>query len=145
MTAIEKTIHRLGGIATTAELLRAGHEGALIRLFAEYGRIMRVRKGWYADPSVDDAVLAACRVGGRLACLSALAFHGLGTPGPTRLHVSVPRSASRLRSSGNHRERLAERHDAAIVVHWSRSDPTGDRLTVSLSEAMAQAQACYRR
>jgi hypothetical protein len=145
MLGIETTIRGLGGIATMGELLRAGHEAELVHLFAEYGRIIRVRKGWYAAADIDAAVIAACRVGGRLACVSALAFHGLGTPGPARLHVSVPRTASRLRSAGNHRERLAESPHAAIVVHWTRSQPTGDRLAVSVPEALAQAQTCRRR
>jgi hypothetical protein len=78
MLAIEAAIRALGGIATLRELVDRGHEARMVWLFADYGRrIVRVRKGVYATPDLPEAVLRACKVGGRLDCVSALEFHGV--------------------------------------------------------------------
>lgn len=136
MTSIEETLRELGGIATTGELMQRGFESDHLLLFARYGRIIRVRKGWFASKDIDEQVVDAVRAGGRLACLSALAYHGLAAPDPTTLHIAVHRSASRLRR--------APREGVTVVVHWSRSAPSGNRQSVRVSEAVAQARACLR-
>ncbi len=127
------------------ELVRKGYPADHVRLLAEYGRILRVRRGWYACNDVDPLAIRACRVGGRLACVSALAFHGLCPAEAGRLHVGVPRTASRLRDALTYKEKSAGETEIAVILHWSRREPTGDRLAVSVSEALAQAHACHRR
>jgi hypothetical protein len=62
-----------------------------------------------------------------------------------RLHVGVPRTASRLRGALTYKEKSARETEIAVILHWSRREPTGDRLAVSVSEALAQAHACHRR
>jgi len=66
---------RLDGIANLGELLRAGVDRDTIWLAARYGRIVRIRKGWYGLLELDQRVLRAHRIGGRLGCVSALDFH----------------------------------------------------------------------
>ncbi len=144
MLGIERTITALGGLAQTFELLAHGHDLSTILLFAEYGRIVRVRKGWYATHATDGAVIRACRVGGVLACASALAFHGRGVHDEL-LHVAVGRSSARLRTPDDQRVRLVDDQDSGVVLHWSRRPPSGDRRAVSVSEALLQWRACRAR
>ena len=144
MGSAEERIRALGGIATTGELIEAGYNPQYLRVLAEFGRIVRIRKGWYASTEVDQAVIQARRVGGTLACMSALAHHGWCEPEPSVLHVSVPRSASRLRSPEGPRDMREPAGSMQVVVHWSRRAPTGDRQAVSLGEAIAQAHSCTR-
>ena len=143
MTPVERALERLGGIATTAELLHAGIPVDWIAMAWAYGRIVRIRKGWYARLDVPDAVIRAVRVGGRLACQSALDFHDGRSLDLGPLHVSVPRRASRLRTVFNARQRLAEYPDDDLRVHWTRSEPSGDRWAVSREEAQEQASRCW--
>ncbi|TXN31526.1 type IV toxin-antitoxin system AbiEi family antitoxin domain-containing protein [Lacisediminihabitans profunda] len=135
-------IRELGGIARLSELASHGYSPEIIGMLVDYGRIIRVRKGWYAITDTDDALLRAWRVGGRLACVSALAHHGLGEPDPLALHVSVSRTASRLRTAHDYRERLAEHPDPAIIVHWTRRPVLGDRRAVDAEFAREQAALC---
>jgi hypothetical protein len=128
---IERDLVALGGIASTAELRARGHDAELILVWARYGTIVRVRKGWYAARDEPPQVLMALRVGGRLACISAAA-----------LHVSVGGHSSRLRTARSARLRLAEHPEPTTVVHWSRRELGGDRRAVSSSEALRQMRTC---
>jgi len=125
------------GIATTAELLRGGFSPVEIRLWHDYRRILRVRKGLWANLDVRDDVVLAARVGGRLACVSALEHHGVVPPELVGrdIHVDLSRSASRLRSL----------RDRNVVLHWSRAERDGDRQAVSIEVALDQAQRCEAR
>jgi predicted transcriptional regulator of viral defense system len=144
MGSAEERITELGGIATTGELIALSYNPQYLRVLAEFGRIVRIRTGWYANNEVDEAVIQARRVGGILACMSALAHHGWCEPEPNVVHVSVPRSASRLRSHESPKEIRESAGSTRVVVHWSRRGPTGDRQSVSLGEAIAQANSCTR-
>jgi hypothetical protein len=142
MLLIERDLVALGGIASTAELQMRGHDAELIRVWARYGTIIRVRKGWYAARDEPPQVLMALRVGGRLGCISAAAHHGLLDARPISLHVSVGGHSSRLRTARSARLRLAEHPEPTTVVHWSRRELAGDRRAVSISEALRQMRTC---
>ena len=62
----------LGGLASFGEFRALDHERWMIELPVQYGLLLRVRRGCYADTVEDDAVIQAWRVGGRLICVSAL-------------------------------------------------------------------------
>jgi len=141
---IERDLIALGGVASTAELLCRGHEPELIRIWARYGRIIRVRKGWYASRDESAEVIEALRIGGKLACVSAAIHHGLVPAGVETLHVSVDRHSSRLRTRESARLRLAQNPDSSTVIHWSRSALEGDRRAVSAHEALRQMRTCDR-
>ncbi|MHC5796710.1 type IV toxin-antitoxin system AbiEi family antitoxin domain-containing protein [Lacisediminihabitans sp. FW035] len=144
MSSVELRIRELGGIATTGELSARGYDPRHLLVLAEFGRIVRIRKGWYANNDVDETVILARRVGGVLACMSALAHYGWCEPEQGVLHVSVQRSASRLRPPHDLRRPRADARSTRVIVHWSRRPPTGDRQAVSLGEAIAQAHSCTR-
>jgi hypothetical protein len=117
------------GLVRTRELLEAGTDTEMIRWTRNYRKIVHVRHGWWALPSTDERLMRAWRSGGRLACVSALAFHGqivdLGEP----LHIEVPEHSSRPRSPG-------------VVVHWASDQRNGDRRAVSVEVAERQASRC---
>ncbi|MBK4347599.1 type IV toxin-antitoxin system AbiEi family antitoxin domain-containing protein [Lacisediminihabitans changchengi] len=77
MNAVDEIIRDLGGVATAAELRERGHPAWELRMLLDYGRLVRVRKGWYATTSTPIELVRAWRVGGRLACVSAPGGHEL--------------------------------------------------------------------
>ena len=128
------------GVASRRELLVNGVDPGWIDLAAWYGRhLIRVRKGWYARPTERRDVLRAWRVGGRLACISAVEFHAGIEPGPV-LHVEVPAGAVRLRDPDRRQSRLSP--GSPVVVHWTRHPGPGDRRAVSAAHAEAVVAAC---
>jgi hypothetical protein len=137
MWKIERDILMLGGVARRSELLNRGHSRDVIDLLASYGtRIICVRKGWYATPDFSPEVTRAWHLGGRLACVSAAAHHGLALPDDGLLHISVPRNASRL---GKARPR--------VVRHWTdtrslENQPPIARRSVDIEEAIRQILVC---
>lgn len=126
-----RRLRKLGDIGSTADLLAAGISEESIRLTTDYGRIQRIRRGWYATLDAAPSAILARIIGGRLACLSALEFHGELAPLGGPLHIEVPRSASRLRIA-----------DRDTVVHWARHPAPGDRAAVSADSARTQAARC---
>ena len=134
MEFVLDALERLGGIASTGELARSGVDRQLLDIAVMYGRIVRIRRGLWAHPSVPGEAIAAHRAGGRLACVSALAFHGVIEP-PLGgcLHIAAPEWVSKWRSP---------RADSSVVRHWSRRPIAGDRFAVSAAEAWAQFALC---
>ena len=78
-------------------------------------------------------IVAACRAGGRLACVSALAPVGVFVLDSATLHVHVSANASRLRPAG-----------AGLLRHWGRlrREPHPRATSVDLFDALIQAVAC---
>lgn len=128
---IDRKLRELGGIAKTSELLALGYSRRTIEAAVGYRRLIRVRKGWYAERDLPPEVIAACRIGGRLACVSALAYHGVFPTQHGALHIEVPANASRLR--------LPERE---VVLHWTAFAAEGTRLAVAVGAALAQSARC---
>jgi len=132
MKFVLDALERLGGVATTRELSRAGVERQRLDIAAMYRRIVRVKRGVWAAPGVDAAVIAAHRAGGRLACVSALAFHGVIEPVGSDLHISAPSLVTRWRAP----------HRPGVIAHWSRAPLPGDRFAVSVDVAWRQFALC---
>jgi len=109
-----------------------GVGGDVLDMGLYYGRILRVRIGWYALPGTSPAVVAAVRAGGKLACVSALELHDGREPAHP-LHVMLDR--------GRH----ARRADPGIVIHWSRRSDEGPVAVVSAERARRQADECRRK
>ena len=96
-----------------------------MRVAVSDGRLTRIRPGWFHDEYAHRDAVDAVRVGGILTATSCSPHHGMWTLGDERLHVLVPRNASRLsdRSIGAR----------PVCVHWaktsiSRSTPVADPL-----------------
>lgn len=126
-------LEKLGGIGSRSELLLLGCWDDVVDLALYYGRIHRVRRGWYALPEAPEDAVRAFRVGGRLACVSALAHHADSvTPPAEPIHVQVERGSSRLRLPS----------ESVVVLHWSRRRLEGTRLAVSAAVAHRQSEVC---
>ena len=140
MKLLLETIDRLGGLVSRRQLLAWGVDSGTIDVASWYGRqVMRVRKGWFARSDEPHEVIRAWRVGGRLTCVSALAYHAGEPCGPV-LHVEVAGHACQLRDPDNAKRRLGP--DAPIVVHWTRHPGPGTRRAVTLQHAASVAAAC---
>ncbi|UOE43996.1 DUF559 domain-containing protein [Agromyces larvae] len=124
----------LDGVATTAELRARGIPGRTLSAAVHHGVALRVRRGWYALPDTDASLRDAVRVGGRLACVSAAAYHGWATPERHGLHVVVHENAARLR-------RDAPRD---LIVHWASpvDRPSRTRLVTDEFETAVQVAHC---
>jgi len=134
------TIDRLGGIVSRRQLLAWGVDPGAIDVAAWYGRsVIRVRKGWYARANESREVIRAWRVGGRLTCVSALAYHA-GDEGGVVLHVEVRNGSCQLRDPDNPRKRLGP--DARVVVHWTRYPGPGNERAVDQEYAASVAAVC---
>ena len=117
------------GLVKTRELLAIGVDDELIRMARNYRRLIHVRRGWWALPSTPPVLLRAWAAAGRLACVSALAFHGIVLDVSDELHIEVPAVSKGARQPG-------------LRVHWSRRQDNGDRRAVSVEIAMRQAARC---
>lgn len=80
-----------GGIWTTKDLTDEGLGQAAVRRLLVQGRLRRVRRGWYAEPAADPAVVRAVALGGALGCVSALGRAGVWVPPSPEVHVRTSR------------------------------------------------------
>jgi hypothetical protein len=133
MQFVLDALEKRGGVATTGQLARLGVDRQRLDIAYMYRRIVRIKRGVWALPSVPPNVIAAHRAGGRLACVSALAFHGVIEDTHSGLHIAAPSWVTRWRSP--------QRADH-IVAHWSRRRAAGDCLAVSVETAWAQFALC---
>jgi len=128
---------RFDGMARARELDAAGVDRDRRDIGVMYGSLLKVRKGWYADPDLPETVREAWRIGGRVACVSALRLLGVddlaGGESEESLHVELPRGASRLRLSSP---------GVTIVRHWTRHPAGENRFVVPLEIARRQAGRC---
>jgi 4-hydroxy-tetrahydrodipicolinate synthase len=128
MFYVEDALRKRGGVARTWELVVDGVDPFFIELAADQRRITRLRQGWYALNDLDPAIARAVRIGGTLACRSALEHYGVAA-GDGRLHVALG-SSSRPRV------------DDTVVVHWTRTRLSDRCPAVSREEAERQAARC---
>ena len=136
---IARQIRDLGGLAASHELLALGWTYRSLSRLAAWGRIIRVRQGWYAEPTTDPTLLASWRVGGRLTCVSGARALHLAAPVETALHVCVPPHDARLRRPVDYRHRLTSDDD--VVVHW-RTAHSGSRYLVSAKDCVLDSIGC---
>lgn len=115
------------GLLSTRDLRAGGLSSRAIRESVASGRLMRLRRGWFAVEGASPDLITAGRVGGRLSCVRALRLHGCWVPESTELHVRV--------SDGVH----------ASHVPGSRTHRTEQRVTPGVDaphEALRTALIC---
>lgn len=113
---LERTIERLGGVASLEQLRARGFGRADILAMRRRGAVVKVRRGWCATRAADPDVVAAVRIRGQATCITATRAMGLWTLDDGRLHVAVPGNGSRLnpRAEGA----LPAHEDPSVAVHW---------------------------
>jgi very-short-patch-repair endonuclease len=119
------------GIAHVHDALRAGFTRYAIKRTVERGGARRIRRFWLVTPEADSDLVAAARVGGRVACLSVAKRLNLWHFDDGRLHVAVPPNSGHVASDDQ-------------IIHWSRGpipvSPYG--LVEPLENALAHVADC---
>lgn len=136
-------IQELGGLVPAHALIRRGWTYNALSYAARFGRVLRIRQGWYTLPGVDALLAAAWRVGGLLSCVSAARTFGLWVPHDPRLHVTVPPRHARMRTPRDMRTRLREHPDSSVRVHWRRCSAF-DRFRATPLECILDLATCFR-
>lgn len=97
------------------------------------GRLLRPRAGAYLRPDAPADVVEACRLGGRLACVSELARLGVFVLEHVDLHLHVHEHAAQRKVAGR-----------SVRRHWSRlrREPHPRSISVEAFDAVLQAVRC---
>ena len=116
-----------------ADLIDRGSTDRSLRAAVLDGRLLRARAGIYLAADAPRDVVDACRLGGRLACTSALALFGIFVLDADMLHVHLAANSSRLRPLGRPQRR-----------HWGGllRTPDPQSACVELIDALVQAVRC---
>ncbi len=134
-------VHAFGGVARRDQILAAGCSGTDITAAVRGGELRRIRRAHYASARASADAVAAIRVGGRLAGLTAAASYGLWAGFDCRCHVVVPHNASRLRRIVRPDRTTPDTGDREVVVHWQDAAPHAECWRVGLSDALRQVVA----
>ncbi|HWR86582.1 MAG TPA: hypothetical protein VN200_11365 [Rhodoglobus sp.] len=130
------------GVASRSQLVASGATGRMLTAAVRAGHLLRLRRDRYALPDLPRPIAEAVRVGGILACTSALRHHGVFGADPFT-HVHLPGNAGRLRSPRSRAVRFAEQRDG-IELHWRPllAPAAADDCAVGVVDALAQALRC---
>ena len=145
MSVVEALEH-LGGTATRAQLVAVTSRAAVDRATAA-GDLVRLARGRWALPVVDEARLAAHRLSGTVSHASAALLHGWAVKStPTRPHLTLPQK--RRRRAGweevvVHRADLHPAERTGLVTSPERTLVDCLR-TMPLDEALAVADSALR-
>lgn len=125
------------------DLIAGGMSGRAITAGVRNGTLIRVRRDRYAAPGIDGPTLFSTRVGGRLACISALRDAGVFAAETIAPHVHVGENQSRLRSPRDRRVRLGALNRDGVVLHWHPLVVQQDtEHRVSVVDALRQVLRC---
>lgn len=105
-------------VATRRQLLARGYTPRSLASAVHAGRLVRVRRGFYADPDVDDLTEQAVRVGGVLTCVSAAQRFGMWVSADPFAHIHLRHEASRMRTPHDRFTRLTGDNRRGCTLHW---------------------------
>ena len=126
-----------------AGLLAQGHTRRSIHAAVRRGELIHVRRDRYLTPDVDDRMVRAVRVGGRLTCLSLLELGGVFVLRNQHLDVQVTPGASRLRSPHDRRTRATAPRRRGVKLHWTEAtDIPASACAVGIVDALVHAVLC---
>lgn len=115
-------VDSLGGIATRQQLIARGCSGFDLTVAVRRAQIRRIRQARYSTKLATAESVAATRVGGMLAGISAARSYGLWSGFDRRVHVSVGANSSRLRTnyapSFRPQTLTPDVSEKEVVVHW---------------------------
>jgi very-short-patch-repair endonuclease len=131
-------------VMATSELATAGISWRSLRNAEESGALLCVRRGYYSLPEASTAVVEAVRVGGRLACVSAVVDYGIFGFDDGAVHVHVRQCASRLGSPRERSRPVLKNNGKAAKVHWdSLLHPSeGNEYRIGVTDAIRQTFRC---
>lgn len=133
-------------IASRHQLMAVGATGAGLTSAVRAGTLIRVRRDHYALPATHPHIVKAVRVGGRLACISALRDAGVFGFDHRYPHIHMRRQASRSRSPSS-RHPLTEHNREGARLHWRPLlDPAqSNEYRVGILDALIQAVWCQHQ
>ena len=105
-------------VATRRQLLARGYTPRQLAAGVRSGRLLRIRRGYYAAPDVHPLIQHAVRIGGLLTCVSAASLLGIWVHDSAFAHVSLRHQASRMRSPRDRFVPLTEDNRFGCVLHW---------------------------
>ncbi|MFT4029309.1 MAG: DUF559 domain-containing protein [Protaetiibacter sp.] len=119
--------------ATVTQLAAAVYDGSLIR----------IRRGYYGRPELDEDVQRAVRVGGRMSCVSELRRRGVWVLGIDHVHVQIAPNAARLRDRDD-RTRPLDFTSPGCRIHWCEliRPSAANHAHVGIIDAVVLAMRC---
>jgi len=126
----ERTLTRLGGIASALQLRAAGATSEELTAAVRAGRLRRLRRGVYALPQAPASAVAAVLARGRLSCLSAAQSYGLWAGSDRRLHLQYAGHARAGPVAGPH------------VRHWLPTENGPEVWRVTVADCLRSVARC---
>jgi very-short-patch-repair endonuclease len=128
------------GIYSTRRLRALGLARHHVRTAVEDRRLVRIRPGWFsASDAVPDAI-SAVRLGGVLTATSGSRHLGLWTLGDERIHILVPRNASRHRLGA-----AVVSLNQPLCLHWSKAALARDVPVADALQILVDSDHCMSR
>lgn len=124
-------VRRLGGAARFTAI---GAEKHVLDRLLRKRELIRIARGCYAIPGVDEAIRRAVLLNATVCCVSALAHYGIRAPtDPAVTHCWVPQNRGR------------SKHVVGVRLHYDSSEPERENPDVpvaSLLDALAAVVFC---
>lgn len=133
---LEEFVAGNDGIVSSELLSANGHSPHEAARAVQSGRLLRVRRGWFALPGAPRPLVDAVSAGGRLSCVSVLRRHGVWSMRDWRPHVRTGRHSG-------HSPGQREAARSGLVVHRAHSDePLGAAAEDPFDVALRHAVRC---
>jgi hypothetical protein len=131
-------------VASRDMLIAHGASGRMLTAAVKSGHLLRARRDHYVLPEDSRRLVEAIRIGGRLACVSALADVGIFVLDDSYPHLHLDHSMSRLRSPRSRFVPLRNHNRNGAELHWWPlvDDDASTEFSVSGVDALIQAVRC---
>lgn len=137
-----KTLDKV--VLSRYELLCLGASTHDLTRAVRAGQLIRARRDHYLLPGTDTHLIEAVRVGGRLACVSALDAVGIFAYDSSKTHVHMARTMSRSRSPKNRRVPLTRGNRFGCKLHWKPLIDEATEHSVGVRDALIQSLRCQQ-
>ncbi|WP_285113625.1 type IV toxin-antitoxin system AbiEi family antitoxin domain-containing protein [Leifsonia sp. fls2-241-R2A-40a] len=125
----ERTLQRLGGIATVHQLRASGTSAEELTAAVRGGALRRIRKGIYTLPSAPREAVVAVTARGRLSCVSAARTYGLWSGSDSRMHLQYAPHARAGPATGQ-------------VRHWVPTEQGPELWRVTPADCLRAVARC---
>lgn len=131
-------------VLSRSDLLGLGASTHDLTLAVRTGQLIRARRDHYVLPGTNRHLVEAVRVGGRLACVSALDAIGIFAFDAGNTHLHLVRTMSRSRSPRNRRVPLTRSNRHGSKLHWRPIIDEASEHSVSVRDALIQTLRCQK-
>lgn len=132
-------------VLSRAELFALGASPLSLTSAVRGGQLIRARRDHYLLPDADRHLVEAVRIGGRLACVSALAAVDVFAGENAKTHVHMNRTMSRSRSPKDRFIPLTKSNRDGVRLHWRPlMADDGTEFMVGIRDALVQVLRCQQ-